>query len=230
MGGLSFSLSAVTSQQLWMFLFLADLFLLTCAAMYILVSYYRRLGKLKDIERTAYTKANEVLSQMEKTSATILEKVESRADEILTHSELFKKDLNQAFEHSLEESSQKYVVMLEDHSKRFVDDYENLLKSVKDQSLEKAAKAIDTIEEDIRKSLEDSKVVARDQMGVFLKKALEEVETFKEQELEKIDKEIDEFVLQLAKELLRMNLTPKDHKKLIINSLEKAKEQGMFFL
>ncbi|OGK19307.1 hypothetical protein A2866_06570 [Candidatus Roizmanbacteria bacterium RIFCSPHIGHO2_01_FULL_39_8] len=230
MGGLSFSLSAVTSQQLWMFLFLADLFLLTCAAMYILVSYYRRLGKLKDVERTAYTKANEVLSQMEKTSATILEKVESRADEILTHSELFKKDLNQAFEHSLEESSQKYVVMLEDHSKRFVDDYENLLKSVKDQSLEKAAKAIDTIEEDIRKSLEDSKVVARDQMGVFLKKALEEVETFKEQELEKIDKEIDEFVLQLAKELLRMNLTPKDHKKLIINSLEKAKEQGMFFL
>lgn len=230
MGGLSFSLSALSSQQLWMFLFLADLFLLTCAAMYILVSYYRRLGKLKDIERTAYTKANEVLSQMEKTSATILEKVESRADEILTHSELFKKDLNQAFEHSLEESSQKYVVMLEDHSKRFVDDYENLLKSVKDQSLEKAAKAIDTIEEDIRKSLEDSKVVARDQMGVFLKKALEEVETFKKQELEKIDKEIDEFVLQLAKELLRMNLTPKDHKKLIINSLEKAKEQGMFFL
>src|SRR3989338_4031753 len=226
MGGLSFSLSAVTSQQLWMFLFLADLFLLTCAAMYILVSYYRRLGKLKDVERTAYTKANEVLSQMEKTSATILEKVESRADEILTHSELFKKDLNQAFEHSLEESSQKYVVMLEDHSKRFVDDYENLRKSVKDQSLEKAAKAIDTIEEDIRKSLEDSKVVARDQMGVFLKKALEEVETFKEQELEKIDKEIDEFVLQLAKELLRMNLTPKDHKKLIINSLEKAKEHA----
>jgi F0F1-type ATP synthase membrane subunit b/b' len=198
--------------------------------LYILVSYYRRLGKLKDIERTAYTKANEVLSQMEKTSATILEKVESRADEILTHSELFKKDLNQAFEHSLEESSQKYVVMLEDHSKRFVDDYEILLKSVKDQSLEKASKAIDTIDDDIRKSLEDSKVVARDQMGVFLKKALEEVETFKKQELEKIDKEIDEFVLQLAKELLRMNLTPKDHKKLIINSLEKAKEQGMFFL
>lgn len=230
MEGLSFSLSALSSQQLWMLLFLADLFLLTSAAIYILVSYYRRLGKLKDIERTAYTKANEVLSQMEKTSATILEKVESRADEILTHSELFKKDLNQAFEHSLGESSQKYVVMLEDHSKRFVDDYENLLKSVKDQSLEKAAKAIDTIEEDIRKSLEDSKVVARDQMEVFLKKALEEVETFKKQELEKIDKEIDEFVLQLAKELLRMNLTPKDHKKLIISSLEKAKEQGMFFL
>ena len=70
-------------------------------------SYYRRLGKLKDTERITYAKTNEVLSGLEKTSAAILEKVESRADQILTHSELFKKDLNHAFENSLQESSQK---------------------------------------------------------------------------------------------------------------------------
>ncbi|OGK41980.1 hypothetical protein A3A46_01740 [Candidatus Roizmanbacteria bacterium RIFCSPLOWO2_01_FULL_37_13] len=63
-----------------------------------------------------------------------------------------------------------------------------------------------------------------------LEKAVSEIDQYRRKELEKVDQEIDQVVIQMAKDLLRINLSPKDHKKLVIQALEKAKEQGMFFL
>ena len=63
-----------------------------------------------------------------------------------------------------------------------------------------------------------------------LTKATEEINQYKVKELAKVDDEIDQLVVEMAKDLLRINLSPKDHKKLVVQALEKAKEQGMFFL
>jgi len=59
---------------------------------------------------------------------------------------------------------------------------------------------------------------------------MEEIDQFRKKELDKVDQDIDQLVIQITKDLLRINLTPKDHRKLVMQALEKAKEQGAFFL
>ncbi len=223
-------LTQISSQTYWMIIFFADFFLMSFVVVYGFYSYYKRLGELKKIQIDAHKKAEQIVDEANIKSKEILEKVEHKADEILTHSELFKKDLNNAFETSLKTSSQKYLEMVEAHSKTFIADYENLLTSVKKQSIEKSAKALDTIEQDVRKGLEESRTALKNEMMRSLEKAKGEIEAYKIGQIEKIDKDIDQLVVALAKDLLRINLTPAMHKKLVMQALDKAKEQGMFFL
>ena len=120
--------------------------------------------------------------------------------------------------------------MVEEHSKKFISDYESVLTSVKNQSIEKSGQALSNIEQEVRKQLEESKTDLKSAILSSLEKAREQIDQYRKQELEKVDGEIDQLVVQMAKELLRINLNPKDHRKLVIQALDKAKEQGLFFL
>ena len=120
--------------------------------------------------------------------------------------------------------------MVQEHSKKFVLEYENILTSVKNQSLAKSGQALDNIEQELKRQLEESKAGLKSEMMKSLEKATGEINQYRTIELAKVDEQIDKFVVQMAKDLLRINLTPKDHKKLIMQALAKAKEQGVFFL
>lgn len=211
-------------------LLFADLFLLSFVAIFAFYSYYKKLGELRKVQTEAHKKAEQIIEEAEKRSREILEKVEHKADEILTHSELFKGDLDNAFKASLQKSEEKYLQMIEEHSQKFITDYEALLTGVKNQSMQKAGQALDNIEAEVKKGLAESKTTLKAEVMKSLAKAFDEIEAYKKGETERVDQQIDALVVQMAKELLRINLTPKDHNKLVIQALEKAKEQGMFFL
>ena len=59
----------------------------------------------------------------------------------------------------------KYVDMIQEHSKKFTLDYENILTSVKDQSLVRSKQALDNIENEVKKQLEDSKSAIKEEMS-----------------------------------------------------------------
>ncbi len=217
-------------QNIWFLLFLADVFLVTFIGLFAFYTYYKKLGQINKIQADAHLKSQEIIEQSNKRSQDILEKVEQKADQILTHSELFKNDLNSSFKTAMQQAGEKYLEMVEEHSKKFIADYENLLTSVKNESLKKTGQALENIENEIKKELEESKVGLKTEMMKSLAKANEEIKEYKIKEFQQIDQEINNLVVQMAKDLLRMNLTPKDHKKLVMQALEKAKEQGMFFL
>ena len=216
--------------QTWFSLFILDLVLISLVAVYAYYTYYKRLGDLKKIQADSYKKAEQILEDAKIRSQEILEKVEQKADGILTHSELFKTDINKEFKESLKKLADSYIQTVQEQSKRFVEDYENILTAVKNQSLVKSGQALDNIEEQVRKQLDEAKTGLKSEMMKSLEKATLEIGQYRKKELEKVDQEIDQVVIQMAKDLLRINLSPKDHKKLVIQALEKAKEQGMFFL
>lgn len=218
------------NQDFWIQLFFIDLILLASVAVYAYYSYYKRLGELKKVQTESYKKAEKILVDIKIRSQDILEKVEQKADEILTHSELFKSDLDKGFKDSLKQLAGNYLDMVQEHSKKFMLDYENILTSVKSQSISKAGQALDNIGNEVNRQLEESKISLKQEMMKSLAKAQNEIDQYRRKELEKVDQEIDKLVIQMAKDLLRLNLTPKDHKKLVIQALEKAKEQGLFFL
>lgn len=217
-------------QNYWFLLFLVDLTLFGTVALYAYFSFYKRLSELKKVQTEAYKKAASIEEEAKQKTREILEKVEVKAEEILNHSELFKSDLDKGFKDSLKQLADSYLSMIQQHSQKFAQDYENILTSVKDQSLIKSQQALDSIEQEVKKQLEESKTGFKTEMTKYLIKAQEEIEDYKRKEIAKADQDIDQLIVQLAKDLLRINLTPKDHRKLVIQGLEKAKEQGMFFL
>ena len=218
------------TQDFWFILFFVDLIILGAVAVYAYYTYYRRLGELKKVQTDSYKKAEEILEEAKIQTQEILEKVEQKADEILTHSELFKGDLDKEFKDSLKQLAEKYLQVVQEHSNKFAQDYENILTSVKNQSLTKAGRALDNIEQQINKQLEESKASLKSEMMKALAKAMEEIDQYRKKELDKVDQDIDQLVIQITKDLLRINLNPKDHRKLVMQALEKAKEQGAFFL
>ena len=218
------------TQNFWFLLMVIDLTLFGAVALYAYYSYYKRLSELKKIQTEAYKKTALIEEEAKQKTREILEKVEVKAEEILNHSELFKSDLDKSFKDSLKQLADSYLSMIKQHSEKFTQDYENILTSVKDQSLVKSGKALDSIEQEVKKQLEESKTGFKTEMTKYLIKAQEEIEDYKRKEIAKVDRDIDQVIIQLAKDLLRINLTPKDHRKLVIQGLEKAKEQGMFFL
>lgn len=217
-------------QNLLIGFFALDLFFVTALVTYMVYSFYKKINQIKNTETRAHEKAQEIILRAQNQAEQILSKVENKAQELLNHSELFKGDLEKAFETSLKSSGQKYVELLEKYSSQFVTDYENLLKLVKDQALKKATESMTIIEQEIGKQLDASKQSINDAISTSVVKAKQEIENYKREEIEKVDKEIDSLVVDLAKDLLRINLEAKDHKKLVINALDKAKEQGMFFM
>ena len=217
-------------QDYWFWLFFVDLFLFGAVAVYAYYTYYRRLGELKKVQTDSYKKAGEILEGAKIKTQEILEKVEQKADEILTHSELFKSDLDKEFKDSLKQLAEKYLRVVQEQTNKFTQDYENILTSVKNQSLTQAGNALANIDQQINKQLEEAKTSLKSEMLKALAKAMEEIDQFRKKELDKVDQDIDQLVIQITKDLLRINLTPKDHRKLVMQALEKAKEQGAFFL
>ena len=220
----------VLTQELWFFLFFIDFFLLSFVAVFAYYTYYKRLVDLKKVQLDSFENAKKIMEDARIKSLEVIEKVEQKADEILTHSQLFKTDLDKGFKDSLKVMADKYIKMIEEHSKKFALDYDNILTSVKDQLIVRSKQALDNIENEVKNQLEDSKSALKTEMLKSINKASDEISIYKTKELAKVDQEIDHLVVDIAKDLLRINLTPKDHRKLVIQALEKAKEQGVFFL
>src|SRR3990167_1397397 len=210
--------------------FLLTIYLLGMFALFAFYSYYKKLGNIKKLEEQAVEKSQSIMQHAELKSEAILQKVEKKADEILTHSELFKGDLEKTFQKSLDDSAQAYLKLLQEHSRQFVTDYEKLLGQMKDQSLRQASESLKHIEQEAVKGLNESKATLDRGVQDALTQARTQIEEYKKRQIQEVDLNIDSLVVKLAKDLLRMNISPKDHKKFIVQALDKAKEEGMFFL
>lgn len=217
-------------QQILLLLVLADVFLLALIGIYAFYSYYSKLSQIHKEQEEAHKKAETILAQAQERAMTIMERVEQKSEEILTHSELFKADLDASFKSALKHAIEKYLELLDRYSKQFVVDYEKLLTSVKDNSLKQANQGIFNIEQEINKELNESRIALQAVMASSLDKTRGQIEAYKQEQMRKVESSAETLVVSLAKELLRINLTSKDHDKLVIQALEKAKEQGMFFL
>src|SRR3989338_1036722 len=215
------------TQEVWFLLFFVDFFFLGFVAVYAYYTYYKHMVDLKKVKLDSLENAKKIMDDAGSRSKEVIEKVDQKAVEILAHSQLIKSDLDKGLKDSLRQMTEKYIEMIAEHSKKFTLDYENILTSVKNQSLVRSKQALDNIEQEVKKQLEDSKAGLKEEMLKSLNKATVEISQYKVKEIAKIDQEIDQLVVEMAKDLLRINLSPKDHRKLVVQSLEKAKEQGL---
>lgn len=126
---------------------------------------------------------------------------------------------------SLDQSSQKLAVDVQKESmntaRDFMNSYSASLKQSTTQSLTNFEIIMRAMEVDLQKQIKQF----RDTM---LPKVEAELDAYKQARLKQTEETVNKIIEKAAQEILKKSLTPDDHEKLMIESLERAKMEGVF--
>jgi hypothetical protein len=126
---------------------------------------------------------------------------------------------------SLEQALQKIVIDVHkeafDTGREFTNSYSSSLKQITTLSLSGFQNITNELELELQQQIKDF----RQNLLANLEK---EVESYKQQKIRRIDQASHVIVQQVAQEVLNKSLSLDDHQNLVIQSLEKAKKEGIF--
>lgn len=126
---------------------------------------------------------------------------------------------------ALDQSSQKLVVDIQkeslDTSRDFMNTYATSLKQTSTLSLSNFQNVLKEMEVDLQKQIKQF----RDTMLPSMER---ELEAYKQVRLKQTEEMVNKIIQKASQEILKKSLTLDDHEKLMIESLEKAKMEGVF--
>ncbi|MGH7203053.1 MAG: hypothetical protein ACREHC_01250, partial [Candidatus Levyibacteriota bacterium] len=151
----------------------------------------------------------------------IIDDATSEADKILLETQLMSdsstSSVDQALEALLTDLKKDSATTAETYRKA----YQESLKQINDQSL----RDFQSLSHEMHASLQKQVIAFHEAMLPTLEKELAAYKTTRMQETETLIKKI---VQQVTQEMLNKTLTIEDHEKMLLASLEKAKQKGMF--
>ena len=201
---------------------------------------------LEDISQaTVGMVRNEALS-FNKEYRTLLESLQVQHAKMLEEAraslkdiEFLKRDLHENLQSQMKDVLDKAQEKLDEQTKDFDTEYTTLLETTKKEYLERAEQTLQKLEkipeqelEEFRSVLKTETVSAQKMLGkrideLFLA-AEKEVDAYKKSRLEEIDREIQGITGSVIEEVLNKKLTKADQETLVLQSLEKAKRDGIF--
>lgn len=169
----------------------------------------------------------------------VIRKAIDRAERIILDAEIVKTDFLKKVEENLERVGEEGVRELKVDSEGFDQKYKDLFEGMKAEYLKHANNTLTSVEkitdeelEDFRKSLRSETVGSQEiinkKVSEEFEKVNQEIQEYKKNQIGNIDKEISTLVAKISKEVLGKTLTPSEHEKIIIDSLENAKKDGLF--
>jgi hypothetical protein len=151
----------------------------------------------------------------------IITDAEEEADKIISDT----KFISTTSKDSLDSALKRLVTDIEKESdssgKDIMSAYQNSLKEVTSTSLQNFHSISKELEADLQKQIKEFNEV---QLGSMKK----ELESYKESQLKLTQEMVAKIVSQVSQEVLNKSISPGDHQKLVIESFEKAKKQGLF--
>lgn len=151
----------------------------------------------------------------------ILEEAVKKANTILSStqyvSNLSKDTLNQALQKMLNDIQNEATTS----SSRSLTNYKNFLHQISEKTLVDFQNNTKKFEEDMGKQMQ----TFRDSLLPTIQKELEE---YKNQRFQEADKKINAIIQKVAEKVLNKAISFEDHQKLIIESLEKCRKEGVF--
>ena len=151
----------------------------------------------------------------------ILDDAADEADKIITDANY----VSTSSKDSLDKALQKMVTEIEkesdDTGRSIMNSYQSSLKEVTASSLKNFDKISKELESDLQKQI---KAFNDTQMSSMKK----ELEDYKASQLKHTEQMITAIVQQVSQEVLNKSISIDDHQKLIMESFEKAKKDGLF--
>jgi len=201
---------------------------------------------LEDISQaTVGMVRNEALS-FNKEYRTLLESLQVQHAKMLEEAraslkdiEFLKRDLHENLQSQMKDVLDKAQEKLDEQTKDFDSEYTTLLESTKKEYLERAEHTLQKLEKIPEQELEEFRSVLKTETvsaQKMLSKRIDdlfgaaekEVDAYKKSRLEEIDQEIQGITGSVVEEVLNKKLTKADQETLVLQSLEKAKKDGLF--
>lgn len=191
---------------------------------FVLVYAYslsKKAAKFSQDETKLYDESNRVMEDALARAKRILQESIDKAKKMLAQTDYFQRELERESRNAFIQTSHRYSELFEKELTSLTQSYKDLLVKVEELSLE-----------EVKKSMSDQKITAQSylqkRVDEEFEKARKEIEEHKQYERSKIEAKIDEIIKNTAKEVIHTSLNTAQHKELIMQSLEKAKADGIF--
>ncbi|MGI8419443.1 MAG: hypothetical protein ACR2LN_02250 [Candidatus Levyibacteriota bacterium] len=188
---------------------------------YYLINLHIRERELEKKEKSLDKDYHHVVNNALSKERQIIDDATSEADKILLETQLMSESsqssVDQALEALLTDLKKDSATAAETYRKA----YQESLKQINDQSL----RDFQSLSREMHANLQKQVITFHEAMLPTLEKELAAYKATRMQETETLIKKI---VQQVTQEMLNKTLTIEDHEKILLVSLEKAKQKGMF--
>ena len=198
----------------------------------------------------ALTKERTILDDASKEAGQILEQTTTEADKIIAGTQCISRETKDAVNQALKRMVADIEKEAVDTAHSFINSYSVSLEQVVSQSLSNFKNITNGFESDHQKQIADFQKILNQSLTGFQysAKGLEvdlqkEIKDFHDTLLPNLEKELEEYkkarmkqaeqmitrvVQNVSQEILNKSISLEDHQKLVIESLEKAKKEGVF--
>ena len=178
----------------------------------------------------AQEEANRILEESATTSANIIQTTQQTNEHITEN-----------LDRILQSIAQQHIEVLKSDSEKFKSEFEKQLKTVNEQFGQNAISLTQTTETAIAQNMQkftESLVTKATQSEEMIDKKTQELLAqveldlgeYKKARMEKLDQKIEQLVEKTYQQVLRRSIPDALHKELILESLEKAKTEGVLNL
>lgn len=191
---------------------------------FVLVYAYslsKKAARFSQDENKLYEESNRVMEDAMQRAKRILQESIDKAKKMLTQTDYFQRELERESRNAFLQTSHHYSEIFEKELASLTQSYKDVLLKVEELSLE-----------EVKKSMKDQKMTVQfylqKRVDEEFEKARKEIEKYKAYERGKIVGKIDEIIKITAKDVIHSSLNTTRQKELIMESLEKAKADGIF--
>lgn len=211
------------------------LFVIPTANLMILVFlglYIRQLNKekkeLEDKTKVVSKKEAEIDNDFHKSvnqtieqERNIIENASKQAEEILSNAKHISSDTRQTIDSALREMATEALKQAGISSNEIVVNQKNSLSQITNQSVSNFQNLTKQFEIDFQKQTQDFR-------NNILNELQKEIENYKSKKLQDAVKTVNTIIQEVSEKVLNKSISTEDHQNLIIESLQKARKDGLF--
>jgi vacuolar-type H+-ATPase subunit H len=205
----------------------ADLLVFFLAGYYLL-KFSKREKELEDREKLLREKEGKIdidYHQIVDNALTkekkIIEDATAQAGTIIAKTEFVTQDSKEMVNRALRQMSFDIQKESNDIGRKFVGDYEIFLNNLSTTSLGEFKNTAKEFGTDLEKQIKEFR-------EALLPNIEKEIENYKLERFKAVDKAVNVIIQKVSEKALNKSIPPEDHNNLIIESLEKAKKEGVF--
>lgn len=200
--------------------------LIADVVIFIFVGYYLLEFRVKEKEldkkeEKIDTNYHQVVDNALSKERKILEDATNEANVIITGAQYITTDSKKAVDHALEQMVVDINKESATTAQNFMTSYQTSLQQLANQSLAEYQNIMKGLEADLKKQVKDF----HDSLLPDLKKELDE---YKEVRMQQAEQLITAIIRKVSQEVLNKSISLEDHQALLIESLERAKKEGIF--
>jgi vacuolar-type H+-ATPase subunit H len=197
-----------------------DLIILAFAVYYFL-QIRSKEKKIEQTETKVDTNYHQIVDDALGRERKILEDAAMEADRIITSAEYVKQTSKEAIDQALSELVKQIQKESVDTATKFMADYTSSLKQLATTSLTDFQQVSLGLQADLQQQIKNF----RESLLPSLDKELEE---YKKMRLKQTEEMVSNIVGKASQEVFNKSISLEDHQKLLTDSLEKAKAEGVF--